>query len=159
MSVDIGGMRKPYLDGKNTFDLYDLSAREPLGQFRAWFDEASRHESIEEPNAMCLSTATLEGRPSSRMVLLKEFGDEDQGFIFYTNYESRKAQELLANPFAALMFYWEPMKRSVRIEGAVEKVSQEKSEAYFRTRPFGSQIGAAVSRQSQVIAGKFRRRP
>lgn len=153
MSIDIGGMRKPYLDGKNTFDIADLSAREPFGQFRAWFDEASKHELIEEPNAMCIATASKEGRPSARMVLLKEFGAEE-GFIFYTNYGSRKGQELSENPFAALMFYWEPLKKSVRIEGKVEKVSAEKSEAYFKSRPFGSQIGAAVSEQSKVIAGE-----
>ena len=152
MSIDIGGMRKPYLDGKNTFDIGDLRAREPFGQFRAWFDEASQHDRIEESNAMCLSTASLCGRPSSRMVLLKEFGE--QGFVFYTNYESRKGQEVSSNPFAALLFYWEPMKRSIRIEGAVQKVSQEKSTDYFRSRPYASQIGAAVSKQSKVIAGK-----
>ena len=99
---------------------------------------------------MCIATASKEGIPSARMVLLKEFGP-DLGFVFYTNYESRKGKELLANPHAALMFYWEPLKRSVRVEGKVEKVDPDRSTAYFKSRPFGSQIGAAVSEQSKVV--------
>jgi len=149
MSIDIGGMRAPYNDEQHCFDLKDLKAREPFAQFKAWFDEASSNSQIEEANAMCLATATPDGSPSARMVLLKKYGPE--GFTFYSNYCSRKASELESNPRAALMFYWEPLKRSVRIEGSVEKVSQAESEAYFKSRPISSQIGAWVSDQSKVI--------
>lgn len=152
MSIDIGGMRKPYLDKSATFDTTDLVSKEPWGQFKAWFEAAQACSSIEEANAMCLATASKSGVPSARMVLLKAFGPE--GFVFYTNYGSRKAQDLSENPQAALTFYWEPLKRSVRVEGSVSKVSQETSTEYFRTRPLGSQIGAAVSEQSRVIAGR-----
>ena len=97
---------------------------------------------------MCLSTATPDGIPSSRMVLLKKYGPE--GFTFFTNYTSRKAQELDSNPRAALMFYWEPLQRSVRVEGRVARIEEEESLAYFRSRPISSQIGACVSNQSKV---------
>lgn len=149
MSIDIGGMRKPYLSAETTFDVKDLVAKEPFGQFKAWFDEATRHEAIEEANAMCLATADADGVPSARMVLLKEFGED--GFVFYTNYGSRKGKELSENPKASLVFYWPPLKRSVRVEGDVERVSGDKSDAYFDSRPIGSKIGAAVSEQSAVI--------
>jgi len=149
MSIDIGGMRKPYNDKDNFFDVKDLVAKEPFGQFKAWFEEASNHNQIEEANAMCLATATSDGIPSARMVLLKKYGPE--GFTFYTNYTSRKASELDSNPRAALMFYWEPLKRSVRVEGEVERVPEEESRAYFQSRPISSQIGAWVSDQSTVI--------
>jgi len=149
MAVDIGGMRKPYNDKSDVFDFKDLVAREPFQQFKAWFETASNHEAIYEANAMCLSTATADGRPSARMVLLKKFGPE--GFTFFTNYTSRKAQELDSNPRAALVFFWEPIKRSVRVEGTVTRVEEAESLAYFRSRPISSQIGACVSNQSQVI--------
>lgn len=149
MSIDIGGMRKPYHDRGDCFDVKDLTARDPIGQFKAWFDEATAHSEIDEANAMCLATATRDGAPSARMVLLKKYGSE--GFTFYTNYTSRKASDLDSNPRAALVFYWEPLKRSVRIEGQVEKVPEEESEAYFKSRPVSSQIGAWVSDQSKVI--------
>jgi len=152
MAIDIGGMRKPYHDKSDFFDFKDLTAREPFGQFKAWFDEASKHEKIYEANAMCLSTATKEGIPSSRMVLLKKFGPE--GFTFFTNYTSRKAKELDSNPRAALVFYWEPLQRSVRVEGKVMKVEEAESEEYFHSRPVSSQIGACVSDQSQVISSR-----
>jgi pyridoxamine 5'-phosphate oxidase len=101
---------------------------------------------------MTLATADAAGRPSARMVLLKGF--DERGFVFYTNYGSRKAGELDANPAAALVFWWPPLQRQVRVEGNVERVSREESEAYFRTRPLGSQLGAWASAQSQVIAGR-----
>ena len=151
MSVDIGGMRKPYHDKSDFFDFKDLAAREPFDQFKAWFDEASKHENIYEANAMCLSTATRDGIPSARMVLLKKYGPE--GFTFYTNYTSRKAGELDSNPRAALVFYWEPLQRSVRVEGKVERVGEEESTNYFHSRPVSSQIGACVSEQSKVREG------
>jgi len=149
MAIDIGGMRKPYHEKSNTFGMDDLVAKEPFQQFQSWFDEASKNSAIYEANAMCLSTATPEGIPSSRMVLLKKYGPD--GFTFYTNYTSRKAQELSSNPKAALMFYWEPLQRSVRVEGDVIKVEESESLAYFKSRPISSQIGACVSNQSTVI--------
>jgi len=149
MAVDIGGMRKPYHEKSDFFDFKDLVAKEPFEQFKGWFEEASKHSGIYEANAMCLSTATPDGIPSSRMVLLKKYGPE--GFTFFTNYTSRKAQELDSNPRAALMFYWEPLQRSVRVEGRVARIEEEESLAYFRSRPISSQIGACVSNQSKVI--------
>jgi len=149
MAVDIGGMRKPYHDKSETFDMKDLVSREPFGQFKAWFEEATAHENIEEANAMCLSTATKEGLPSARMVLLKKYGPE--GFTFYTNYSSRKAGELDSNPHASLVFYWPPLKRSVRVEGEVHRVPEAESEEYFLSRPLASQLGACVSEQSRVV--------
>lgn len=149
MAVDIGGMRKPYHDKSDFFDFKDLVAREPFEQFKGWFDEASKNEKIYEANAMCLSTATSDGIPSSRMVLLKKYGPE--GFTFFTNYTSRKAGELDTNPRAALVFYWEPLQRSVRVEGSVTRIGEEESLEYFRSRPLSSQIGACVSDQSKVI--------
>ena len=149
MAVDITGMRKPYHDKSDFFDFKDLVAKEPFGQFKAWFEVASKHEGIYEANAMCLSTATTDGRPSARMVLLKKFGPE--GFTFFTNYTSRKARELDSNPRAALVFYWEPLNRSVRVEGRVMRISEAESLDYFKSRPVSSQIGACVSNQSEVI--------
>jgi pyridoxamine 5'-phosphate oxidase len=121
---------------------------DPLQVFRTWFDEASR-AGILMPEAMTLATATRVGIPSARMVLLKGF--DARGFVFFTNYESRKATELDENPNAALCFHWTVLQRQVRIEGSVERVSQQESEAYFRTRPRGSRIGAWASRQSRPL--------
>ena len=152
MAVDIGGMRKPYHDKSDVFDFQDLVSQEPFQQFKSWFEAASSHEAIYEANAMCLSTATTDGVPSARMVLLKKFGPE--GFSFFTNYTSRKAQELDTNPRAALVFFWEPLNRSVRVEGTVTRLSEAESLEYFQSRPISSQIGACVSNQSQVIADR-----
>ena len=121
----------------------------PIVQFERWMKDAQAAD-LKEPNAMTLSTATADGRPSGRVVLLKEVSDF--GFVFYTNYASRKARELETNPFAALTFYWPELVRQVRIEGSIQRVSKEQSQAYFRTRPRGSQLGAWASRQSEVIA-------
>ncbi len=123
----------------------------PLKQFEQWFQEATEAEPV-LPEAVSLATATREGRLSSRMVLLKDF--DETGFVFYTNYESRKGLELAENPNAALVFYWRQLERQVCITGTVSKVSREESEAYFRTRPRGSQIGALTSSQSQVVASR-----
>ncbi|MDQ7028382.1 MAG: pyridoxamine 5'-phosphate oxidase [Ardenticatenia bacterium] len=128
----------------------DLAAN-PFEQFRRWFAEAQVAE-LPEPNAMTLSTASRDGRPSGRMVLLKEV--DERGFVFYTNYESRKGHELAKNPWAALTFWWPHMARQVRVEGRVEKVSPAESDAYFRTRPRGSQIGAWASPQSAVLSSR-----
>jgi pyridoxamine 5'-phosphate oxidase len=124
---------------------------DPFEQFDHWFREALSSE-LPEPNAMALATATRAGHPSARTVLLKGF--DHQGFVFYTNYESRKGEELDENPRAALLFTWLELERQVRIEGTVERVSAEESQAYFQSRPKESQIGAWASPQSRVIEGR-----
>lgn len=123
----------------------------PMKQFHLWFEDAKKGEEL-EPNAMTLSTIDKYGNPASRIVLLK--GLEDDKFIFFTNYESNKAKEIELNSNVALLFLWKNLQRQVRITGNAEKVSKEQSEAYFHSRPKGSQIGAWVSPQSQVIADK-----
>ena len=124
---------------------------DPVVQFRRWFGQATE-AGLLEPTAMTLATATLDGRPSARMVLLRGF--DDRGFCFYTNYESRKGIELAANPRAALVLWWGELERQVRIEGTVTRTSREESEAYFHSRPPGSQLSAAASPQSRVIEGR-----
>lgn len=121
---------------------------DPIALFRAWYRDAER-SGLFMPEAMSLSTATPDGRPSSRMVLLK--GVEPDGFVFFTNYESRKSGELEANPRAALLFHWAILERQVRIEGPVSRISEEESFAYFRTRGRGSRIGAWASKQSRPL--------
>lgn len=123
----------------------------PIALFRRWFNEAIASGS-RLPDSMTLATATADGKPSARMVLLK--GVEDHGFVFYTNYNSRKARELDENPRAALVFYWSQLDRQVRIEGAVERISGSESDEYFQTRPRESQLGAIASPQSDVIEGR-----
>jgi pyridoxamine 5'-phosphate oxidase len=124
---------------------------DPFKQFDSWFQQALA-AGLPEPNAMTLATATPDGKPSARVVLLKGF--DERGFVFFTNYESQKGRELSANPLAALVCYWVELERQVRISGRVSKVSGEESEAYFRSRPLGSQLGAWASRQSEVVAGR-----
>jgi pyridoxamine 5'-phosphate oxidase len=124
---------------------------DPLRQFTLWFDEA-RAAGVFEPEAMALATATPEGAPSARMVLLKGF--DERGFVFFTNYGSRKADELESNPRAALLFHWKAIGRQVRIEGSVERVSAEETAAYVRTRGRASQLGALASPQSREIASR-----
>ncbi len=124
---------------------------DPIQQFSNWFDEAMKSE-VPEPNAMTLATATTDGFPSARIVLLKQF--DQQGFIFYTNYNSQKGQELVDNPKAALVFCWLELQRQVRISGLVVKTAAEISERYFQSRPKGSQIGAWASPQSTVISDR-----
>ena len=127
----------------------DLDA-DPVAQFRHWFDEAAGIVRVRE--AMAVATATIGGVPSVRMVLLK--AADEQGLVFFTHYTSRKGRELEANPNAALLFHWDPLGRQVRVEGAVERVSPEESNAYFATRPEGARIGANASRQSEVLADR-----
>lgn len=124
---------------------------DPLRQFHAWFEEA-RDAGFEAPESMALGTSTPDGRPAVRMVLLKHA--DERGFAFHTNYESRKGGELAANPHAALLFYWQPLGRQVRVEGRVERVPAEESEAYFHTRPLGSRLAAWASPQSRPLAGR-----
>lgn len=124
---------------------------DPIRQFQTWFQEALTAE-VPEPHATTLATATLDGIPSARIVLLR--AAEDSGFSFFTNYDSRKGRELDSNPRAALVFHWHELERQVRIEGSVEKVSVEESDAYFQSRPHGSKLGAWASPQSIVISGR-----
>jgi pyridoxamine 5'-phosphate oxidase len=146
--MGLAELRKEYTKGGlNERDLRP----NPFEQFQLWLDQAIAAE-LKEPNAMCLATADADGFPSARMVLLK--GVDERGFTFYTNYESRKGEELEENPHAALVFYWAELERQVRIAGAVEKVTREETEAYFATRPRESQLGAWVSEQSAVISGR-----
>ncbi|MFN7887814.1 MAG: pyridoxamine 5'-phosphate oxidase [Betaproteobacteria bacterium] len=127
------------------------AAADPIQQFSRWWDEALASQ-LPEPNAMTLATADAAGRPSARVVLLKDF--DAAGFVFYTNYASRKGRELAANPQATLLFFWPELERQVRIEGAVEQVAGEQSDAYYASRPLASRIGAWASPQSEPIPGK-----
>lgn len=124
---------------------------DPLRQFAAWFAEAGS-AGVRAPEAMALATATPDGAPSVRMVLMKQF--DERGFVFFSNYESRKGGELLANPRAALLFHWDALGRQVRIEGPVERVHHEESGAYIRTRPRGSQLSALASPQSRPVESR-----
>jgi pyridoxamine 5'-phosphate oxidase len=123
----------------------------PIEQFRTWFDEVLT-SNLHEPNAMILATATLDGRPSARVVLLKGF--DERGFVFYTNYEGRKGEELETNPHCALLFYWGELERQVRVEGRVRRVPDRESDAYFAGRPRGSQLGAWASEQSRPVGDR-----
>jgi pyridoxamine 5'-phosphate oxidase len=135
---------------KNNLREADVDS-DPIRQFERWFGEACRCE-VAEPHIMTLATATPDGRPSARMVLLR--GISERGFTFFTNYNSRKARELEANPYAALTSFWREVERQVRIEGKVERVSDQESDRYFHTRPRGARIGAWASPQSEVITGR-----
>lgn len=146
--MQLGDLRKDYLMmGLQESDLNP----DPIAQFRLWLQQALE-AGLDEPTAMTLATCTPDGWPSARIVLLK--GVDTQGFTFFTSYEGRKAQELAANPRAALGFYWAKLERQVRIEGTVEKTSAEVSEAYFRSRPRGSQLSAWTSNQSAVVPSR-----
>jgi len=129
----------------------DASHTDPLMQFERWLNEAIAAE-LPEPNAMTLATVANNLRPSTRVVLIKGF--DARGIVWYTNFESRKGQELAGNPYAALQFHWVELERVVRIEGLVEKVSDDEADAYFHSRPLDSRIGAWASPQSQVISGR-----
>lgn len=148
MSKNIAELRQEY--SAATLDINDTAA-DPIEQFAQWFEEALRVE-VKEPNAFTLSTINAQGRPRARIVLLKGF--DQNGFVFYTNYQSAKAEELLAYPFAAMTFFWYDLERQVRIEGKIEKVDTETSRAYFQSRPKTSQIGAWASPQSKVITDR-----
>lgn len=145
---DIGSLREEYLRGGLTREGLNSN---PIEQFRSWFDQAMQAE-IPEPNAMTLATVDAENRPWQRTVLLKAY--DERGFVFYTNYESRKAQQLAANPNASILFPWVSLERQVIINGTVEKVSTAESLKYFVSRPFSSRLGAWVSKQSSVISSR-----
>jgi pyridoxamine 5'-phosphate oxidase len=144
----IADLRKTYSRG--ALD-EDACAADPIAQFQRWFDEAMKSE-IPEPNAMTLATVGEGGRPSTRVVLIK--GVDTRGFVWYTNYDSRKGRELAAHPFGALQFHWVELERVVRIEGRVERVSDAESDAYFASRPLDSRIGAWASPQSEEISSR-----
>ena len=146
--MSIADIRREYAHAR--LDEADVS-HDPLVQFARWFAEAAEAE-VPDHTAMALATATPEGVPSARIVLLKGF--DERGFVFFTDYRSRKGAELEANPRAALVLYWGPLDRQVRIAGTVTRTSQEESERYFRTRPLGSRLGAWTSHQSRVIPGR-----
>jgi len=148
IATQLASLRKDY--ALKTLEERDVD-REPLKQFGVWMVEAI-HAQVPEPTAMTLATVGENGRPSARIVLLK--GVDPRGFVFYTNYESRKGRDLAAHPYAALTFMWKELERQVRIEGTVEKVSPDESDAYFATRPLGSRIGAWASPQSARIENR-----
>ncbi|MFD7715906.1 pyridoxamine 5'-phosphate oxidase [Streptomyces sp. NPDC059814] len=130
----------------------DSLAADPMQQFARWFRQVAAGGMLHEPNAMVVSTATPEGVPSSRTVLLKMY--DERGFVFFTNYESRKGRELAANPRVSLLFPWHPLARQVIVTGTAARVGREETAAYFRTRPHGSQLGAWASAQSTVIGSR-----
>jgi pyridoxamine 5'-phosphate oxidase len=144
----IADLRKSYTRGELD---ESASLADPLKQFEQWLNEAIASK-VPEPNAMTLATVGSNLRPSTRVVLIKGF--DARGIVWYTNYDSRKGVELAGNPFAALQFHWVELERTVRVEGRVEKVSAEESDAYFHSRPLDSRIGAWASPQSQVISGR-----
>ncbi len=148
MSADIAAIRKNYSQKKLTEKKADAN---PLKQFAKWWQQAIDAK-IEEVNAMTLATASSDGIPSARIVLLK--GVAEDGFVFFTNYESFKGQQLAENPKACLVFFWKELERQVRITGLIEKVSAKESDEYFHSRPIGSQLGAAASPQSQVVESR-----
>jgi pyridoxamine 5'-phosphate oxidase len=141
-------LRKEYTSAGLTESAADP---DPIAQFRRWFDAALAAD-LHEPNAMTLATATPEGRPSARIVLLKGF--DERGFVFYTSYEGRKGRELETNPTCALVFYWGELERQVRVEGRVSRIPEEESDEYFGSRPRGSQLGAWASEQSRPVEGR-----
>jgi pyridoxamine 5'-phosphate oxidase len=148
-TTDVGNLRKEYSE-ESILDEDVDALTDPLPFFKRWFAEAIA-ANVLEPNAMCLATCS-NNTPSARFVLLKAF--DEKGFVWYTNYHSRKAHDLLLNPVAALTFWWGELERSVRIEGMVEKTTPEESDAYFNSRPRGSQIGAWSSHQSSVVSSR-----
>lgn len=146
--TSLAEFRKEYT--KNSLNESDVCA-DPIMQFNEWMNDAIRAE-LSEPNAMTLATCTPEGKSSARIVLLKEVSEG--GFVFFTNYLSRKGRELLANPFASLVFDWHEIERQVRVEGSVERVSPEQSDAYFHSRPKNSRLGAWTSPQSAILKNR-----
>ncbi len=146
--MSVSDLRKEYT---KAVLLESEAAADPITQFREWFDDAVSRN-LPEPNAMTLATASADGRPSARIVLLKGF--DEGGFAFYTNYESRKGDELTANPFASLVFFYPTIERQIRVEGRAERVSAEDSDAYFQSRPVGSRLGAWASHQSSEVADR-----
>ena len=146
--MDVSQLRSPY--NNEVFTEKDVLS-DPFSQFETWFKYALEND-VSEPNGMCLSTCTCDGKPSSRYVLMKSFSKN--GFLFYSNYDSRKGRELAKNPNASILFYWQAIHRQVRIEGTVSKVSSEDSLQYFKTRSKTSQASAFISKQSQIVSSR-----
>lgn len=146
--MTLAELRKDYARGSLDESTVDP---DPIRQFHLWFQQALDAR-LPEPNTMTLATADAHGQPSARILLIK--GVDERGFVFYTNYESRKGRDLAANPQASLLFYWIELERQVRVEGRVERTSDEESDAYFASRPLGSRIGAWASEQSREIPGR-----
>ena len=146
--ADLAALRREY--GDAGLDVPDL-APDPIAMFQRWMDDTVE-SGLHEPNAMVVSTVSAEGRPSSRMVLLKAV--DERGFVFYTNYDSRKGDDIAANPAVALLLPWHDLQRQVRVEGTATRVPQEESEAYFSSRPRGSQLGAWASPQSREVTSR-----
>ena len=144
----IQNLRRQYSKEKLSAKLVN---KDPFAQFNKWFSDSLKCGFL-DPNAMTVATVNKEGKPSARVVLLKNF--DEKGFVFYTNYQSRKGKELELNPNACLLFYWDKLDRQIRIEGKIEKVSKEESEQYFSTRPYKSRLGAWASHQSSVIESR-----
>ncbi len=145
MASNINELRVDYRRG--TLDESSADAN-PFVLFQKWLDDAIA-ENLSEPNAMILATAALDGKPSARVMLLRNL--DERGFVFFTNYSSRKGKEIAQNPFVSLVFFWQPLFRQIRVEGRIERVSAQESDAYFDSRPRGNQLSAAASPQSQVI--------
>ncbi len=148
ISTDLAAIRKDYR--LQSLSEKDVDAN-PIKQFEKWFQQALA-SGIEEPNAMTLATSTTDGKPSARIVLLK--GIKDNGFVFFTNYESKKGKQIHDNPFAGIVFFWKELERQVTIQGEIKKVSEQESDEYFASRPVESRIGAWSSPQSQVIENR-----
>lgn len=146
--IDVASLRRDF--SARPFEVSDAH-EDPLHQFARWFAEARQADEL-DPNAMTLSTATRDGHPSARVVLLK--GADARGFVFFSNFDSRKGRELDANPFAALTFFWPTLARQIRIEGTVERVSDDEADAYFASRPVESRLGAWASSQSEVVPSR-----
>ena len=146
MNADLGNYRKSYEKGEL---LLDNVPENPIELFRNWFVEVDNHFNVDETNAMTISTIGLDGYPKSRVVLLKKYTHE--GFIFYTNYDSEKGKAILANPNVCISFFWHSAERQIIIKGKAEKISENLSDGYFESRPRGSQLGAIVSNQSEVV--------
>lgn len=147
-SKDLSKLRKQY--SKSSLSVSSVS-KDPFKQFDKWMLEMLR-SGFYEPNAMTLATASKQGKPSVRVVLLK--GIDNNGFLFFTNYKSKKGKEIEENPYGSLLFYWDKLERQVRIDGKIEKVTKEESESYFKTRPYKSRLGAWASKQSTVIESR-----
>lgn len=147
-AADLAALRREY--GDQGVDVPDL-APDPITMFQRWMDDTVQ-SGLHEPNAMVVTTVSAEGRPSTRMVLLKAV--DERGFVFYTNYESQKGEDIEANPAVSLLFPWHDLQRQVRVEGTATRVTQQESEAYFSSRPRGSQLGAWASPQSREVASR-----
>lgn len=149
---DLSDMRKPYRDQDDGIEESQLPSRDPIKLFEAWFNMVKESNTVYEPNAFCICTASGDGQPSARMVLLK--GYDDDGFRFFTHYSSQKGQNIAENPKVSMLFYWDSFNRQVRVEGKAEKLPEEAGETYFKRRPQSSQIGAAISDQSGLIESR-----